>query len=48
MLDPLKRADFIKHVIKEEKNQFGWCWMKYVPEQIFHTTLSWIQNHFEC
>ena len=44
MLDPLKRANFVQHFIKEEKNHVGWCWMKFLPEQIFHPTFSCIQH----
>ena len=36
MLDIFKDGSFIQHFIKEEKNHVGWCWMKFVPEQIFH------------
>ena len=44
MLGSFKRADFIQHFIKEEKNHVGWYWMKFVPEQTFHPTFSCIQN----
>ena len=44
MLDPFKRADFIQHFIKEEKSHVGWCWMKFVSEQIFHPLFSCIQH----
>ena len=40
MLDPFKRADFTQHFIKEEKHHVEWCWMSFVPEQIFHLTPS--------
>ena len=43
MLDLFKRADFIQHFVKE-KNHVGCCWMKFVPEHIFHPAFSCIQR----
>ena len=44
ILDPFKRGDFIQHFIKEEKIHVGWCWMKVVQEEIFYSTLCYIQH----
>ena len=44
ILDPFKHADFSQQFINEEKHHVGWCWMKFVPEQIFHPTFSCIQH----
>ena len=44
LLDPFKRADFTQHFMNKGKNYVGWCWIKFVLEQIFHSTFSLIQH----
>ena len=44
MLDSFKRAEVIHQSKKEEKNYVGRCSIKLAPEQIFHSTFSWIQH----